>query len=121
MVTTKSMKKLVPELCERSVRPFVEHEAELSLQAGAGWWLTIGFYRRFGGLPQFALAQSGGSGSNLARSNSTPARPYMARFSVLSRFICPSVWPLLRGSLIAFELYWNLSDAVIRWRSVLAC
>ena len=31
-----------------------------------------------------------------------PARPYMARLSVLSRLIWPSAWPLLQGSVIAF-------------------
>ena len=37
-----------------------------------------------------------------ARSNSTPARPYMARLRVFSLLICPSVCPLLQGSDIAF-------------------
>ena len=38
-----------------------------------------------------------------ARSNSTPARPYMARLRVFSLLICPSVCPLLQGSDIAFR------------------
>src|ERR1700735_4741295 len=38
-----------------------------------------------------------------ARSNSTPARPYMARLRVFSLLICPSVCPVLQGSDIAFR------------------
>jgi hypothetical protein len=38
-----------------------------------------------------------------ARSNSTPARPYMARLRVFSLLICPSVCPLLQGSDTAFR------------------
>ena len=33
-----------------------------------------------------------------ARSNSRPARPYMARLRIFSLLICPSVCPLLQGS-----------------------
>src|SRR5271166_7162902 len=42
-----------------------------------------------------------GSGSRRARSNSIPARPYICRFSILSRFMCPSTGPLLHGLLTA--------------------
>src|SRR5271157_438705 len=42
-----------------------------------------------------------GSGSRRARSNSIPARPYICRFSILSRFMCPSTGPLLHGVLTA--------------------
>ena len=42
------------------------------------------------------------NGSIRARSSSMPARPYMARFSVLRRLICPSAWPLLQCSTMAF-------------------
>jgi hypothetical protein len=42
-----------------------------------------------------------GSGSRRARSNSIPARPYICRFSILSRLSCPSTGPLLHGSLTA--------------------
>jgi hypothetical protein len=36
-----------------------------------------------------------GSGKSRTRSNSTPARPYVWRFSILSRLMCPSTGPLL--------------------------
>ena len=49
-----------------------------------------------------------------ARSNSTPARPYMARLRVFSLLICPSVCPLLQGSDTAFR------TASRSWRIVLA-
>ena len=42
------------------------------------------------------------NGSIRARSSSMPARPYMARFNVLRRLICPSAWPLLQCSTMAF-------------------
>jgi hypothetical protein len=42
-----------------------------------------------------------GSGSRRARSNSIPARPYICRFSILSRVMCPSTGPLLHGVLTA--------------------
>jgi hypothetical protein len=45
---------------------------------------------------------TGSNGSILARNNSMPARPYMARLSVFKRLICPSAWPLLDGSAMAF-------------------
>ena len=38
-----------------------------------------------------------------ARSNATLARPYIVRFNIFSRLICPSVWPLLHGSQIALR------------------
>jgi hypothetical protein len=43
-----------------------------------------------------------GMGNRRARSSSTPARPYIARLRVFSLLICPSAWPLLHGSVIAF-------------------
>ena len=49
-----------------------------------------------------------------ARSNSTPARPYMARLRVFSLLICPSVCPLLQGSDMAFR------TASRSWRIVFA-
>ena len=49
-----------------------------------------------------------------ARSNSTPARPYMARLRVFNLLICPSVCPLLQGSDTAFR------TASRSWRIVLA-
>jgi hypothetical protein len=49
-----------------------------------------------------------------ARSNSTPARPYMARLRLFSLLICPSVCPLLQGSDIA------LRTASRSWRIVFA-
>jgi hypothetical protein len=54
------------------------------------------------------------SGIILARSNSTPARPYTARLRVFSLLICPSVCPLLQGSDIAFR------TASKSWRIVFA-
>ena len=45
---------------------------------------------------------TGSNGSILARNNSMPARPYMARLSVFKRLICPSAWQLLHGSAMAF-------------------
>ena len=42
-----------------------------------------------------------GSGSRRARSSSIPARPYICRFSILSRLSCPSTGPLLHGLLTA--------------------
>jgi hypothetical protein len=38
-----------------------------------------------------------GSGSSRARSSSMPLRPYIWRFSILRRLICPSTGPLLQG------------------------
>src|SRR4051812_39738097 len=54
------------------------------------------------GMTHIACSEDGWNGNMRARSNSTPARPYMARFNVLSRLIWPSVWPLLHGSVITF-------------------
>jgi hypothetical protein len=48
---------------------------------------------------------SAGSGSRRARSTSIPARPYICRFSILSRFMCPSTGPLLHGLLTAASAY----------------
>jgi hypothetical protein len=39
-----------------------------------------------------------GSGSRRARSSSIPARPYICRFRILSRLMCPSTGPLLHVS-----------------------
>jgi hypothetical protein len=39
-----------------------------------------------------------------ARSNSAPARPYIARFRALSRLIWPSVCPLLQGVTTALRM-----------------
>jgi hypothetical protein len=41
-------------------------------------------------------------GDMRARRSSGPARPYIARLRAFRRLICPSVWPLLQGSAIAF-------------------
>jgi hypothetical protein len=41
-------------------------------------------------------------GGMRARSNSTLALPYMARFNVFSLLICPSAWPLLQRVVSAF-------------------
>ena len=41
-------------------------------------------------------------GNIRARSSSGPARPYIARLRDFRRLICPSVWPLLQRSEIAF-------------------
>ena len=49
-----------------------------------------------------------------ARSNSVLARPYIDRLSVFNRLICPSVWPLLHGSVTAF------CTALLSWRNVFA-
>ena len=54
------------------------------------------------------------NGNIRARSKSTPARPYIARLRVFNLLICPSVWPLLQGSNIAFR------TASRSWRIVLA-
>src|SRR5260370_6274511 len=48
-----------------------------------------------------ASEPNAGSGSRRARSSSIPARPYICRFSILSRLSCPSTGPLLHGSLTA--------------------
>ena len=42
------------------------------------------------------------TGSRRARRSSGPARPYIVRLKAFRRLICPSVWPLLQGSVIAF-------------------
>jgi hypothetical protein len=51
------------------------------------------------------------NGIILARSNSTLARSYMARFSIFKRLICPSTCLLLQGSRMAFR------TASISWRN----
>jgi Icc-related predicted phosphoesterase len=48
-----------------------------------------------------AWAVGSDSGSRRARSNSTPVRPYIWRFSTLSRLMCPSTGPLLHGVVTA--------------------
>ena len=35
--------------------------------------------------------------NTLARRRSKPARPYICRLIIFSRFTCPSTWPLLQG------------------------
>src|SRR6202022_1269448 len=52
-------------------------------------------------LVQYYGSLNAGSGSRRARSSSIPARPYICRFSILSRLSCPSTGPLLHGSLTA--------------------
>ena len=42
-------------------------------------------------------------GNMRARRSSGPARPYIVRLRAFRRLICPSVWPLLQGSVIAFH------------------
>jgi hypothetical protein len=54
------------------------------------------------GLPHISCSMNVGSGIIRARNSSVPARPYMARLRVFNRLICPSVWPLLHGSVTAF-------------------
>jgi Protein of unknown function DUF262 len=60
---------------------------------------TFSFYQ---GLPQVRCRQLVGGGSTRARRSSTPALPYIARFSVFSRLIWPSVGPLLQLTVTAF-------------------
>jgi hypothetical protein len=43
------------------------------------------------------------NGSIRARNSSVPARPYIERFRILRRLICPSVCPLLHVSLMALR------------------
>jgi hypothetical protein len=45
-------------------------------------------------LARFVCTQKPGNGSSLARRTSTLTRPYIARFKVFSRLICPSTCPL---------------------------
>ena len=68
------------------------------VRALIGFWCKSAFY----------------SGIIRARSNSIPARPYMARLRVFSLLICPSVCPLLHGSDTAFR------TASRSWRIVFA-
>ena len=56
----------------------------------------------FGCLPQLPCRQLVGSGSTRARKSLTPALPYIARFSVFSRLMWPSVGPLLQLTVTAF-------------------
>jgi hypothetical protein len=48
-----------------------------------------------------------------ARSNSRPARPYIARLRVFNLLIWPSVCPLLQGSITAFRTASRASDGQI--------
>ena len=71
------------------------------------WWLSMAATRHADvegniGLKR-ALIQSWCNGSIRARRSSRLARPYMARFIVFSRLICPSICPLLHGSEMAFR------------------
>src|SRR5271165_3794044 len=56
----------------------------------------------YGCLPQLRCRQLVGSGSTRARKSLTPALPYIARFSVFSRLMWPSVGPLLQLTVTAF-------------------
>ena len=49
-----------------------------------------------------AVAATRYRGNSRACRSSGPARPDIARLRVFSRLICPSVWPLLQCSVIAF-------------------
>ena len=49
------------------------------------------------------IFRAGHNGIILARSSSVPQRPYIARLSALSLFICASTGPLLQGSVIALR------------------
>jgi hypothetical protein len=57
-------------------------------------------FSRYCGVCRDLRAAQDLSGSMRPRSSSVPARPYIARFSVFNRSICPPVWPLLHRSLI---------------------
>lgn len=48
-----------------------------------------------------AIFDDHAASKNLRPSRSRPARPYMVRFSILRRLICPSTGPLLQPSVIA--------------------
>ncbi len=58
-------------------------------------------------------------GSRRARRSSGPARPYIVRLSAFKRLICPSVWPLLHGSVIAF-LSASMSLCAVRAKRCMA-
>ena len=57
---------------------------------------------KYSGSASKAVAAARYRGNSRACRSSGPARPYMARLRVFSRLICPSVWPLLQCSVIAF-------------------
>lgn len=59
------------------------------------------------------------TGSRRARRSSGPARPYIVRLSAFRRLICPSVWPLLQGSVIAF-LTASMSLCAVRAKRCIA-
>ena len=59
------------------------------------------------------------AGSRRARRSSGPARPSIVRFSAFKRLICPSVWPLLQGSVIAF-LTASMSLCAVRAKRCIA-
>ncbi len=64
--------------------------------------LKIGFGYTGAGSASLYVHMAVSNGSIRARSSSIPARPYMARLSALRRLICPSAWPLLQCSTMAF-------------------
>jgi hypothetical protein len=63
----------------------------------------MGLFLTLGVLPHSRCTAmgSGARGIILARRSSTPARPYICRFKVLSRFTWPSTTPLLHCSVTA--------------------
>ena len=66
-----------------------------------------------------SLSVAGYTGSKRARRSSGPARPYIVRLSAFRRLICPSVWPLLHGSVIAF-LTASMSLCAVRAKRCIA-
>lgn len=73
-------------------------------------------------LKRFFLTSYCGShyaGSRRARRSSGPARPYIVRLSAFKRLICPSVCPLLQGSVIAF-LTASMSLCAVRAKRCIA-
>ena len=77
--------------------PSIHHPLTTSLDGKWGRRRTIS-----SGSASFSVHVDHGRGSMRARSSSTPARPYIARLRVFSLLICPSAWPLLHVSVIAF-------------------
>ena len=64
----------------------------------------------FKGCPRFrgsglglvqTVSRKSGLGRSRARSKDTPARPYICRFIIFNRLMCPSTGPLLHGSVTA--------------------
>ncbi len=71
------------------------------------------------GLPKPWCTPRADTGNIRARKRSTPARPYMARFKVFSRLICPSVRPLLQ-SVVTAHLTASMSRANLRANRLMA-